>query len=153
MAGVGGVKAKPLALLDSNVIVYSMVTDYPSELYHGKCRVLLEKGIKGELDHILCLNPIVVVEAFSALRKLLDWEEAGFRTGSLLRSRRIAFLSISKEAAQNSVLWAKEKGIPINDAMIGANMVERAALLYTVDEGHFKKLEDYGVKILNPLKY
>lgn len=152
MAGVGGALAKPLAILDSNVIVYSMVTDYPDELHHRKCRALLEKGLKGELDRILSLNPIVVVEAFSALRKLLDWEEAEFRVGSLLHSRRIAFLSISREASQNSIRWAKEEGIPMNDAMIGANMVESADLIYTVNEAHFRKLEGRGVKILNPTK-
>jgi predicted nucleic acid-binding protein len=129
-----------------------MITDYPNKLYHKKCRILLEKGLKGELDYILSLNPIVVVEVFSALRRLLNWSEAEFRTGSLLRSKRIAFLSISIEAAQNSVGWAKEKRVPVNDAMIGANMAEQAELIYTADEDHFKKLEEYGVKILNPIE-
>jgi len=152
LAGVGKAEAKPLAILDSNVIVYSMITDYPNELYHRRCRILLEKGLKGELDYILSLNPIVIVEVFSALRRLLNWSEAEFRTGSLLRSKRIAFLSISREASQNSVRWAKEKNVPVNDAMIGANMAEQADLIYTIDEAHFKKLEEYGVKILNPIK-
>jgi len=40
----------------------------------------------------------------------------------------------------------------VNDAMIGAKMTEHADLIYTVDEGHFKKLEDYSVKILNYIK-
>jgi len=151
LAGVGKAEAKPLAILDSNVIVYSMITDYPNKSYHESCRILLEKGLKGELEYILSLNPIVVVEAFSALRRLLDWNEAEFRTVSLLRSRRIVFLSISKDAAYNSVRWAKEKKVPVNDAMIGANMVEQANLIYTVDEDHFKKLEEYGVKIRNPI--
>jgi len=152
LAGVGKAEAKPLAIVDSNVIVYSMITNYPNKLYHKRCRTLLEKGLKGELDYILSLNPIVVVEVFSALKRLLNWNEAEFRTGSLLRSKRIALMSISREAAQNSVRWAKEKKIPVNDAMIGANMVEQADLIYTVDEDHFKKLEDYGVKINNPIK-
>ena len=152
MAGVGKAEAKPLAILDSNVIVYSMVTDYPNKLYHRRCRVLLEKGLKGELDYILSLNPVVAVEVFSALRRLLNWNEAEFRTGSLLRSKRIAFLSISREACNNSLRWAKEKRVPVNDAIIGANMVEQADLIYTIDEDHFKKLEDYGIKILNPIK-
>ena len=151
MAGVSKAETKPLAILDSNVIVYSMLTDYPNKLSHGKCRILLEKGLKGELDHILSLNPIVIVEVFSALRRLLNWNEAEFRTGSLLRSKRIVFLSISREASQNSVQWAKEKRVPVNDAMIGANMVEQANLIYTIDEDHFRKLEEYGVKILNPV--
>jgi len=152
LAGVGKAEAKPLAILDSNVVVYSMITDYPNKLYHRRCRILLEKGLKGELDYILSLNPIVIVEVFSALRRLLNWNEAEFRTGSLLRSKRIAFLSISREASQNSVRWAKQKSIPINDAMIGANMAEQADLIYTIDEAHFKKLKEYGVKILNPIK-
>ena len=152
MARVSKAEMKPLAVVDSNVMVYSMITDYPNELYHKKCCILLEKGLKGELDYILSLNPIVIVEVFSALRRLLNWSEAEFRTGSLLRSERIVFLSISREAAQNSVRWAKEKRIPVNDAMIGANMVEQANVIYTIDEDHFKKLEDYGVKILNPIK-
>jgi len=152
LAGVIKTETKPFAILDSNVIVYSMITDYPNKLYHRRCRILLEKGLKGELDYILSLNPIVAVEVFLALRRLLNWSEAEFRTGSLLRSKRIAFLSISRDASQNSVRWAKEKSILVNDAMIGANMVENADLIYTIDGDHFKKLEEYGVKILNPIK-
>jgi predicted nucleic acid-binding protein len=152
LARVAKGKRKPLALLDSNVIVYSMIIDYPNRESYVRCRNLLERGLRGELDHILSLNPIVVVEVFAALRRLLNWSEAEFRIGSLLRSRRIAFLSISREAAENSVRWAKEKGIPINDAMIGANMVEFANLVYTTDEKHFEKLEEYGVRFINPLK-
>jgi len=152
LAGVSKAEMKPLAIIDSNVIVYSMITDYPNKLYHRRCRILLEKGLKGESDYILSLNPIVIIEVFSALRRLLNWSEAEFRTVSLLRSRRIAFLSISREASQNSVQWAKEKRVPVNDAMIGANMVEQANLVYTIDEDHFEKLEEYGVKILNPIR-
>jgi len=152
VAGVSKAEAKPLAILDSNVIICSMITDYPNKLYHRRCRVLLEKGLKGELDYILGLNPIVVIEVFSALRRLLNWGEAEFRTGSLLLSKRIAFLPISREASQNSVRWANETKVPVNDAMIGASMVEQADLIYTIDEDHFEKLEEYGVKILNPVK-
>ena len=152
MARVTSAKSKPLAILDSNIIVYAMVEDYPNKLHHNKCLMLLEKGLKGELDYILTLNPIIVVEVFSALRKLLNLPEAEFRVCSLLRSRRLMFLSISKEACQNSVRWAKEKNIPVNDSLIGANMVESASLVYTVDEDHFKKLEEHGIKILNPTK-
>jgi len=60
------VEAKPLAVLDSNVIVYWVVTDYPTGAYHEKCRVVLETGLSGELDHISSLNPVVVIEVFSA---------------------------------------------------------------------------------------
>jgi len=152
LAGVARAETKPLAILDSNVLVYSMITDYPNKLYHKRCRSLLEKGLKGELNYILSINPIVAVEAFSALRRLLNWDEAESRTGSLLRSKRIAFLSVSREACQNSLRWAREKRVPVNDAMIGANMREQADLVYTIDEDHFLRLEEYGVKILNPVK-
>ena len=145
-------ESKPFAIIDSNVIVYAMIKDYPIKLCHEKCLSLLEKGLKGELDYILALNPVIVVEVFSALRKLLDCNEAESKVGSLLRSRRLAFLPISKEACQNAVQWAKEKNIPVNDALIGANMAEYAHLIYTIDEDHFKKLKEYGVKILNPIK-
>jgi len=144
--------SKPLAILDSNVIVYSMVSDYPNKTYHDKCFNLVEAGLRGDLEYILSLNPIVVVEAFSALVRLLDWSQAEFRVSSLLHSKRIVFLSISKEASQLSVQWAKGKEVPINDAMIGANMIEMAALVYTVDEKHFKRLEEYGVKFINPIE-
>jgi predicted nucleic acid-binding protein len=111
---------------------------------------LLEKGLKNELDFILAVNPIVVVEVFSALRKLLDCNEAESRISSLLSLRRLAFLSISKEACQTSIQWAKEKNISVDDALIGANMIEHAQLIYTEDEQHFRRLCEYGVTIFNP---
>jgi predicted nucleic acid-binding protein len=152
LARITRAETKPLAIVDSNIIVYAMVKDYPNKLHHNKCLTLLEKGLKGELDYILTLNPIIIVEVFSALKKLLNPDEAEFRVTALLHSRRLLFLSISKEACQNSVRWAKEKNIPVNDALIGANMAESADLIYTVDEDHFKKLEDHGIKIRNPTK-
>jgi predicted nucleic acid-binding protein len=138
--------------MDSNILVYAVVDQYPDEICHQKCLLLLEQGLRGKLNFVLALNPIIVVEAFSALRKLLTCNEAEFRVGSLLRSNRLAFLSISKEACQNSVRWAREKNVPVNDAIIGANMIEQAQLIYTADEEHFRKLEEYGVKITNPLR-
>ena len=129
-----------------------MIKGYPTKLDHEKCLALLEKGLKGELDYILTMNPIIVVEVFSALKKLLNCNEAENRVGSLLRLKRLGFLSISKENCQNSIRWAKEKNIPVNDALIGANSIEHANLVYTLDEEHFKKLEEYGVKIVSPTK-
>jgi predicted nucleic acid-binding protein len=127
-----------------------MIKGYPTKLDHEKCLSFLEKGLKGELNYILSMNPIIVVEVFSALRKLLSSNEAENRVGSLLRLRRLGFLSISKENCLNSVRWAKEKNVPINDALIGANSIEHAGIVYTLDEEHFKKLEEYGVKMTSP---
>ena len=150
MARISIVESKPLAIVDSNVIVYAMIKDYPDKMRHEKCLALLDRGLRGELNYILTVNPIIIVEVFSVLKKLLNCNEAEFRVSALLRSRRLGFLSISKEACQNSVQWAKEKNIPVNDAVIAASMIEHAQLIYTIDEEHFKKLEGYNVKILNP---
>lgn len=150
MARISKIESKPLAIVDSNVMVYAMIKNYPDKERHEKCLALLERGLKGELNYILTVNPIIIVEVFSVLRKLVSCNEAELRISAILRSRRLGFLSISKEACQTSVQWAKEKNIPINDAMIAANMAESAKLIYTVDEEHFKKLEGYNVKILNP---
>ena len=148
MAGIN-TESKPLAMLDSNVLVYAITEDYPDTNRHKKCLALLERGLKGDLNHILTVNPIVIIEVFSVLKKLLGSDEAEYRISALLRSRRLGFLSISREACQNSVQWAKEKNIPINDALIAASMLQHADLIYTIDEEHFKKLEEY-ITILNP---
>jgi predicted nucleic acid-binding protein len=150
LARISIVESKPLAIVDSNVIVYAMIKDYPDKMRHEKSLALLDRGLRGDLNYILAVNPIIVVEVFSVLKKLLNLAEAEFRISALLRSRRIGFLSISKENCQNSVQWAKEKNIPVNDALIAASMIEHAQLLYTIDEEHFKKLEEYNVKIFNP---
>ncbi|MGA2386806.1 MAG: PIN domain-containing protein [Candidatus Bathyarchaeia archaeon] len=150
MAGIKQPESKPLALIDSNVLVYALVTNYPTTQLHEKCVALLEKGLNGELDYILALNPIIVVEVFSAVRKILSCDEAESRVGSLLRLRRLAFLTISKEACQSSIEWAKEKNIPVNDALIACSAIQHAELIYTMDEEHFRRLEDRGIKMLNP---
>jgi predicted nucleic acid-binding protein len=144
-------ESKPIAIVDSNVIVYAMVKDYSDNQLHQKCLAFLEKGLKGELDYVLALDPIITVEVFSVLRKTLDCDAAEFRVNTFLRSSRIAFLPTSREACQNAVKWAKKKNVPVNDAMIGANAAEYAAPIYTLDE-HFNKLEEYGVKTIKPTK-
>jgi len=128
---------KPLALIDSNVLIYALVTSYPTIELHEKCLALLEKGLKGELNYILALNPIIISEAFSVIRKMVGADEAEDRVGQLLRSSRVAFLTISKDACQSSIHWAKERNVPVNDALIAFNAAQNAELIYTVDEEHF----------------
>ena len=152
MAGIKQPESKPLALIDSNVLVYALVTNYPTTQLHIKCLALVEKGLKGELDHVLAVNPIIVAEVFSVLRKMLSCDEAESRVSSLLRLRRLAFLTISKENCQSSIQWAKEKNIPVNDALIASTATQHAEMIYTMDEEHFSKLEGHGVKIVNPAK-
>ena len=72
MARISIVESKPLAIVDSNVIVYAMIKDYPDKIRHEKYLALLERGLKGELNYILTVNPIIVVEIFSVLKKLLN---------------------------------------------------------------------------------
>jgi predicted nucleic acid-binding protein len=149
LAGISNTESKPLAIVDSNVLIYAMIKNYPDKERHEKCLALLENGLKGQLNYILTINPIIVVEVFSVLRKFLGYDEAEFRINMLFRSRRLGFLLISKEACQNSVQWAKEKSILVNVALIAASMLQNAELLYTIDEEHFKKLEEY-ITVLNP---
>jgi predicted nucleic acid-binding protein len=118
VARMSKAEAKPFAVLDSNVIVYAMADDVSGGQYHQCCLQLVEKGFKGELDYLLAVNPVIVVEVFSALRRILSCNEAESRVSLLLRSRRIVFLPISKEECQRAIQWAKEKNIPVNDALI-----------------------------------
>jgi predicted nucleic acid-binding protein len=152
MTGIDQPEPKPLAVIDSNILVYALITNYPTMQLHEKCISLLEKGLRGELDYVLALNPIIVAEVFSSVRKILSVNEAESRVGSLLSLRRFAFLTISKEACQSSIRLAKEKNIPVNDALIAFSAIQYAELIYTMDEEHFLRLEDRGIKILNPIK-
>jgi len=127
-----------------------MVKDYSDNRLHHKCLEFIEKGLTGKLDYALALDPIIVAETFSILRKTLDCDDAEFRVNTLLRSDRITFLSTSKEACQNAVQWAKEKNMPVNDAIIAADAHEYSAPVYTMDEEHFKKLGKYGIRMINP---
>ena len=150
MARIKKAETKPLALVDSNILVYAMLKDYPDKARHEKCLSLLEKGLKGELSCILAVNPIIVVEVFTVLRKMLSCSEAQSRISSLLNSRRIGYLSVTREACQTAVQWAKQANIPVSDALIAASMTDNAQLIYTADEEHFRKLEEYNVTIINP---
>ena len=150
MARIKKAETKPLALVDSNILVYAMLKDYPDKARHEKCLSPLEKGLKGELSCILAVNPIIVVEVFTVLRKMLSCSEAQSRISSLLDSRRIGYLSVTREACQTAVQWAKQANIPVNDALIAASMTDNAQLIYTADEEHFRKLEEYNVTIINP---
>jgi predicted nucleic acid-binding protein len=147
LAGIND--SKPLAIVDSNILVYAMLKDYPDREKHQKCLSLLNRGLKGELDHILAINPIIIVEVFTVLRKLLSDVEAETRINTLLSSRRIGYLSITKQACLTAVQWAKKANIPVNDALIAASMTDNSKLIFTADE-HFKKLEELNIVMCNP---
>jgi predicted nucleic acid-binding protein len=110
----------------------------------------LSKTILTRHDMKNAINPIIVVEVFTVLRKILSCSEAQSRISSLLSSRRLAYLSVTREACQIAVQWAKTANIPVNDALIAANATGNAQLIYTADEEHFKKLESYNIATLNP---
>ncbi|XHH08605.1 MAG: type II toxin-antitoxin system VapC family toxin [Candidatus Bathyarchaeia archaeon] len=141
---------KPLAIVDSNIILYALNTDYADQDCHNKCLSLLEKALKGQLDNTPALNPIVIAEVFTVLKKLISLNEAESRITGLLQSRRIEYISISKEACQTGVRWAKEYNIPINDALIAACAAEQAPTIYTADE-HFKKIKTKKIIFVNPI--
>jgi hypothetical protein len=68
----------------------------------------------------------------------------------LLQSKRLGYISISKEANQTGVQWVKKHNIPVNTALIVASAAEQDPTIYTTDE-HFKKLEPHNITIINPL--
>lgn len=140
---------KTLALVDSNVLIYALNTDYTDWECHEKCLSLLNRGLKGQLPHILALNPIIVAEVFTVIKKLFGCNEAESRVNGLLQSKRLGYVSVSKEASQTAVQWAKKHNIPVNDALIAASAAEQAPTIYTTDE-HFNKLETYNITIINP---
>lgn len=140
-----------LAILDSNIAVYALVKDYPTKKIHSVCLKLLERGLGGEIA-TLCLNPVMVVETFSALAKLLGLGEAEYRMSSLLRSNRLTYLTISRSVAEKAVRWARGSKVPINDAIFAGLALEHSAVVYTADERHFSRLKKYGVTFRNPVK-
>ena len=150
MGRITSPKTKPLAIVDSNIIVYALNTDYADKECHKKCLSLLESGLKGQLEFVLALNPIVVVEVFSVLKKILGKSEAGSRISGLLQSKRLGYVTLSREACRTSVQWAKHHSIPVNDALIAACAAEFAPTIYTIDTEHFKRLESQGLTIINP---
>jgi predicted nucleic acid-binding protein len=141
---------KPLALVDSNILIYALNTDYANRECHKKCLSLLDRGLKGQLPHTLALNPIIVAEVFNIIRKLLGCNEAESLVNGLLQSKRLGYVSISREASQAGVQWAKKHNIPVNDALIAASAAKQAPTIYTTDE-HFKKITTQNITIVNPM--
>ena len=150
MAGINTSEPKFLALVDSNILVYALIKDYPDKERHEKCLTLLERGLRGQLDNCLAINSTIISEVFTVLKNMLDINAAQARMSTLLNSKHITYLLVSKEACQNAVEWATNHNIPVNDALIAASAKEHAPTIYTADEEHFKKLEGYNLTIINP---
>lgn len=72
MARIRSAESKPIAIVDSNVIiVYAMIKDYPDKTRHEKCFALLEGCIREESKYVLMVNPIIIVEVFFCPKKTL----------------------------------------------------------------------------------
>ena len=151
MGRITNPETKPMAIVDSNILIYALNTGYADPESHEKCLSLLDRGLKGQLPHTLALNPIIVAEVFTVIRKLLGCDEAESRVNGLLQSKRLGYVSISREACKNAVQWAKEHNVPVNDALIAACAAESAPTIYTNDEEHFKKLQTHKIAIINPV--
>jgi predicted nucleic acid-binding protein len=150
VARLSTAQPKLTAIVDSNILVYALIKDYPDKERHEKCLSLLDMGLKGQLDYLLAVNPLIVAEVFTVLRRLLDCNEAQARMSTMLKSRYISYLAISKEACKNAVEWATQYNIPVNDAMIAACAAEQAPTIFTADEDHFNRLCKLNIKIVNP---
>jgi predicted nucleic acid-binding protein len=143
-------ETKPLALVDSNMLICALNADFADRECHEKCLSLLDRGLKGQLPHTLALNPIIVAGVFTVIRKLSGCIEEESRVNGLLQSKRLGYVSISKEASQTGVQWAKKHNISVNDALNAASAAEQASTIYTTDE-HFKKITTQNITIVNPM--
>lgn len=152
MGRINASKLKLLALVDSNILVYALIKDYPDCERHEKCLTLLDKGLRGQLDHYLAVNSTIIAEVFTVLKGMLNKDAAEERMATLLNSRHVAYLPISKEACQNAVEWATKHNIPVNYALIAASAAESAPTIYTNDEEYFKKLQTHNITIINPTR-
>ena len=76
MGRINNPESKLVALVDSNVLVYALIKNYPDKERHEKCLTLLNKGLKGQLDYFLAVNPIIIAEVFTVLRKLLNMQRS-----------------------------------------------------------------------------
>ena len=149
MARINTPKTKLLAIVDSNILVYALIKDYPDKERHEKCLALIDRGLRGQLDYCLAVNSTIIAEVFTVLKGMLGKDAAEARMATMLNSKHIAYLPISKEACKNAVEWATKLSIPVNDALIAACAAEQAPTIYTNDEEHFKKLETHNLTIIN----
>ncbi len=134
-----------LSFIDSNILIYANVEDFPEYKYS---LTILEKGLKGEL--YLCFNTIIALETHYKLTKLINVDEANYRVENLFKSKRISYFNVSKISIQNGFSIAKKYNIKINDAVIVSSMLENnISKIYTDNEKDFKKIEN--LEIINPI--
>ncbi len=134
-----------LSFLDSNIIIFANIKNFPEYKYAVN---ILEMGLKGELN--LCINTIIALETHYKLTKLINIEEANYRVGTIFKSRRILYFNISKETVQQGFSIAKKYNIKTNDAVIVASMLENnISKIYTDNENDFRKIKN--LEIINPI--
>ena len=150
MARINSPESKRLALVDSNILVYALIKNYPDKEQHERCLALIDRGLRGQLDYCLAVNSTIIAEVFTVLKNMLNISAAEERMTTLLNSKHIAYLSISKKACQNAVKWATKHNVPVNDALIAASAAESAPTIYTNDEEHFKKLQTHTMYSKQP---
>jgi predicted nucleic acid-binding protein len=150
VAKINASEPKLLALVDSNILVYALIKDYPDKERHETCLTLLDRGLRGQLDYCLAVNSTIIAEVFTVLKEMINKEAAEVRMTTMLNSRHVAYIQISKKACQNAVEWATKYNVPVNDALIAASAAEHAPTIYTNDEEHFKKLQTHNLTIINP---
>ncbi len=133
-------------MLDTNVFIYANIKTFPE---HKPCLKKLQEKLMSE--ELIAVNLVVAAESFHIFSRLLPPEEAKYRVEGLLGSRRIHFLHVTEDTFKEAMSLSVEKGIRINDAIIGASMKQNNVVtILTTNEKDFEKLK--WVEIENPLR-
>lgn len=125
-----------MILIDSNVWIFAEIANSPENS-------LAVDGYKKYLKtDKVAVNPIIISEVFHKLSVLFDKDIAFSKVAKILQNPSIEWLDMHRETASEAIKLAKETGIRINDAMIGAQALERKAKVLTDDIKDFRKLKN-----------
>ncbi len=135
-----------LNFIDSDILVFANVKNFPE---YERAISIVEMGLKGTLN--LCFNTIIALETHYKLAKLINTKEAGYRVGTLFKSKRMIYFNISKDTILHGFSLAEKFNIRTNDAVIIASMLENNIFkIYTDNELDFKKVKE--IEIINPIR-
>ncbi len=122
----------PLYFIDSNVFIYSQVSDLAeSDLARAKLEELRNKGE-------IAVNAIIVSESFYVLARFIGSKEAAKRIGLFLESSKVLYLTIEKSTLRKAIQLAVAHDHRINDMIIAQHTLDaKADGLLTDNSRHF----------------
>jgi predicted nucleic acid-binding protein len=121
-----------LFFIDSNVFVYSQLSDLPEyDLAKAKLEEMMKTGQ-------IAVNATIVSECFYVLARFIGSEAAAKRTGLLLESNKVQYLTIEKTTIVKAIRLAVALKQRINDMIIAQHALDsKADGLLTDNVKHF----------------